>query len=32
MPLKTKDSLNRFKGSIVEILLKWLRDKTVSKN
>ena len=25
MPLKTKDSLNRFKGSIVEILLKWLR-------
>ena len=25
LPLKTKDSLNRFKGSIVEILLKWLR-------
>jgi len=25
MPLKTKDSLNRFKGSIVQILLKWLR-------
>ena len=25
MPLKTKDSLNRFKGSIIEILLKWLR-------
>ena len=25
MPLKTKDSLNRFKGSIVHILLKWLR-------
>ena len=25
MPLKTKDSLNRFKGSIVEILLTWLR-------
>lgn len=27
MPLKTKDSLNRFKGSIVEILLKWLRKQ-----
>ena len=27
MPLKTKDSLNRFKGNIVEILLKWLRRK-----
>ena len=26
MPLKTKDSLNRFKGSVVQILLKWLRD------
>lgn len=25
MPLKTKDSLNRFKGNIIEILLKWLR-------
>lgn len=25
MPLKTKDSLNRFKGSIVQILLRWLR-------
>lgn len=25
LPLKTKDSLNRFKGSIVQILLKWLR-------
>lgn len=25
LPLKTKDSLNRFKGSITEILLKWLR-------
>ncbi len=26
MPLKTKDSLNRFKGSVVQVLLKWLRD------
>ncbi len=26
MPLKTKDSLNRFKGNIVQILLKWLRN------
>ena len=25
LPLKTKDSLNRFKGSITEILLRWLR-------
>jgi len=25
MPLKTKDSLNRFKGNIVQILLRWLR-------
>ena len=25
MPLKTKDSLNRFKGSIVQILLRWIR-------
>lgn len=27
LPLKTKDSLNRFKGSIVQILLKWLRKQ-----
>ena len=26
LPLKTKDSLNRFKGNVVQILLKWLRD------
>lgn len=26
MPLKTKDSLNRFKGSVIQVLLKWLRD------
>ena len=26
MPLKTKDSLNRFKGSVVQVLLRWLRD------
>lgn len=26
MPLKTKDSLNRFKGNVVQILLKWLRN------
>ena len=26
LPLKTKDSLNRFKGSVVQVLLKWLRD------
>ena len=26
MPLKTKDSLNRFKGSVVQVLMKWLRD------
>ena len=25
MPLKTKDSLNRFKGNVVEILMRWLR-------
>ena len=25
LPLKTKDSLNRFKGSITQILLRWLR-------
>jgi hypothetical protein len=27
MPLKTKDSITRFKGSIFGILIKWLRDK-----
>ncbi len=27
LPLKTKDSLNRFKGNIIEILLKWLRKQ-----
>ena len=27
LPLKTKDSLNRFKGNIVQILLKWLRNQ-----
>lgn len=27
MPLKTKDSLNRFKGNIIKILLSWLREK-----
>lgn len=29
MPLKTKDSLNRFKGSVVQVLLKWLRDPQI---
>lgn len=29
MPLKTKDSLNRFKGSITQILLKWLRKSDI---
>lgn len=27
MPIKTKDSITRFKGSIIQILLKWLRQK-----
>ena len=27
MPLKTKDSITRFKGSIFGILIRWLRDK-----
>lgn len=27
MPLKTKDSINRFKGSILQILNGWLRDE-----
>ena len=29
MPLKTKDSLNRFKGNIVQILLKWMRNPII---
>lgn len=29
LPLKTKDSINRFKGAILNILTKWLRDPDV---
>jgi len=29
LPLKTKDSISRFKGPITNILSKWLRDKDV---
>ncbi len=29
MPLKTKDSLNRFKGNVIKILLKWMRDPLI---
>ncbi|MDY4788800.1 MAG: DUF5716 family protein [Bacilli bacterium] len=29
LPLKTKDSINRFKGPILIILTKWLRDESI---
>lgn len=29
LPLKTKDSIARFKGSILKILLKWMRDPQI---
>jgi len=32
LPLKTKDSITRFKGSIFNILVKWMRDEQISNS